>query len=329
MEKHRRIFTSSLIIVSLMLCSSAIITAQLTADFYASTCPGVFEVVRKTLKSAIMNEMRMGASILRLHFHDCFVNGCDGSVLLDGNNTEKLALANLNSARGFDVIDTIKSAVESNCSGVVSCADILAIAARDAVLFSGGRPWKVLLGRRDGLVANVTGAGSSLPTPFESVSQIIAKFVAVGLDITDVVSLSGAHTIGLAKCATFSPRLFNFSGTGKPDSTMDTDMVSDLQSLCPQTDDGNRTTALDRGSTDVFDNHYFKNLLNNKGLLTSDQVLFSSDEAATTTRALVQAYSNNPSLFFKDFINSMIKMGNISPLTGSAGEIRKNCRVVN
>lgn len=55
--------------------------------------------------------------------------------MLDGDNsTEKFALANLNSARGFEVVDAIKSAVERTCSGVVSCADILAIAARDSVV---------------------------------------------------------------------------------------------------------------------------------------------------------------------------------------------------
>ena len=139
----------------------------------------------------------------------------------------------------------------------------------------------------------------------------------------------GAHTIGLARCALFSNRLFNFSGTGNPDSTLETNMLSDLQNLCPVNGDGNKTAVLDRNSTDLFDNHYFQNLLNGKGLLGSDQILFSSDKAKTTTQSLVQSYSTNSALFFADFVNSMINMGNISPLTGSNGEIRKNCRVVN
>lgn len=54
--------------------------------------------------------------------------------MLDGEDGEKFAIPNLNSARGYEVIDTIKSAVESECSGVVSCADILTLAARDSVL---------------------------------------------------------------------------------------------------------------------------------------------------------------------------------------------------
>lgn len=61
--------------------------------------------------------------------------GCDGSILLDGGDDgEKSAIPNVNSVRGFDVIDTIKSSVESACNGVVSCADILTIAARDSVI---------------------------------------------------------------------------------------------------------------------------------------------------------------------------------------------------
>lgn len=57
---------------------------------------------------------------------------------------------------------------------------------------SGGPTWRVLLGRRDGLVANQTAANASvLPSPFDSLDAINAKFVAVGLNVTDVVALSG------------------------------------------------------------------------------------------------------------------------------------------
>ncbi|PWA89447.1 peroxidase protein [Artemisia annua] len=112
-------------------------SGQLTANFYASSCPNFSATISTAVNSAVSNEARMGASLLRLHFHDCFVNGCDASVLLDdtANFTgEKTAAPNNNSLRGFDVIDTIKSQLESSCPGVVSCADILATAARDSVV---------------------------------------------------------------------------------------------------------------------------------------------------------------------------------------------------
>lgn len=139
----------------------------------------------------------------------------------------------------------------------------------------------------------------------------------------------GSHTIGRARCRFFSNRLFNFSGTGAPDSTLQTNMLTELQNLCPQNGDGNITSVLDQNSADVFDNNYFKNLLNGKGLLSSDQILFSGDEASATTQPLVQFYSYNERMFLMDFVYAMIKMGNINPLSGSNGEIRKNCRVVN
>jgi len=62
--------------------------------------------------------------------------GCDASVLLDsveGMTSEKQAVPNLNSLRAFEVIDKIKYLLEEECPITVSCADILAMAARDAV----------------------------------------------------------------------------------------------------------------------------------------------------------------------------------------------------
>ncbi|EYU41115.1 hypothetical protein MIMGU_mgv1a024280mg, partial [Erythranthe guttata] len=110
--------------------------AQLSPNFYASTCPNLQLIVRNAMREAITQELRIGASILRLFFHDCFVNGCDGSLLLDDTATftgEKNAFPNRNSVRGYELIDTIKTRVEAACSATVSCADIVALAARDGV----------------------------------------------------------------------------------------------------------------------------------------------------------------------------------------------------
>ncbi|KAG5006765.1 hypothetical protein JHK85_025307 [Glycine max] len=304
---------------------------QLSSTFYSSTCSNVSSIVRSAVQQALQSDSRIGASLSRLHFHDCFVNGCDASILLDqgGNITqsEKNAAPNVNSIRGFDVVDNIKSSLESSCPGVVSCADILALAAESSVSLSGGPSWNVLLGRRDGLTANQAGANSSIPSPFESLANVTSKFSAVGLDTTDLVALSGAHTFGRAQCQFFSQRLFNFSGTGSPDPTLNSTYLATLQQNCPQSGSGSTLNNLDPSTPDTFDNNYFTNLLINQGLLQTDQELFSSNGSSTIS--IVNNFANNQSAFFEAFVQSMINMGNISPLTGSQGEIRTDCKKLN
>ncbi|KFK25059.1 hypothetical protein AALP_AA8G061200 [Arabis alpina] len=241
--------------------------------------------------------------------------------------SEKNAGPNANSARGFSVVDNIKTALENACPGVVSCSDVLALASEASVSLAGGPSWTVLLGRRDGLTANQAGANSSIPSPVESLSNITSKFSAVGLNTNDLVALSGAHTFGRARCGLFNNRLFNFSGSGNPDPTLNTTLLSSLQQLCPQNGSASGITNLDLTTPDAFDNNYFTNLQSNNGLLQSDQELFSTTGSATI--AIVTSFASNQTLFFQAFAQSMINMGNISPLTGSSGEIRLDCKKVN
>ena len=139
---------------------------------------------------------------------------------------------------------------------------------------------------------------------------------------------TGAHTIGRARCALFSNRLSNFSATESVDPTLDAGLAESLQSLCAG-GDGNQTSALDVSTPNAFDNAYYKNLLLEKGLLSSDQGLFSSPEGVARTKALVETYSQDSEHFFCHFASSMIKMGNIEVKTGTTDEIRLNCSVVN
>ena len=101
--------------------------------FYSTTCPQVEAIVRATVKSHFRLDPTVAPGLLRMHFHDCFVRGCDASVLLVGLRTERAAPPNL-SLNGFEVINDAKSRLERACPGIVSCADILAIAARDSVV---------------------------------------------------------------------------------------------------------------------------------------------------------------------------------------------------
>ncbi|CAO2830512.1 unnamed protein product [Amaranthus hypochondriacus] len=302
---------------------------DLSPQFYDYSCPKVQQIVRSVVAKAVARETRMAASLLRLHFHDCFVHGCDASLLLDSSGdivSEKGSIPNFKSARGYEVIDEIKAAVEKACPHTVSCSDILALAARDSTVIAGGPDWEVPLGRRDSKGASISASNNDIPAPNNTFQTILSRFNSKGLDLLDLVALSGAHTIGDARCVSFRQRLYNENGNGQPDSTLDQTYATRLRQHCPQTGGDDNLFFLDYANPITFDNLYYKNILSYKALLSSDQVLLTKNQASMT---LVKKYAENMQLFFDHFANSMVKMGNISPLTGTQGEIRQNCRRIN
>ncbi|KAF7102816.1 hypothetical protein CFC21_103884 [Triticum aestivum] len=303
-----------LLAVSLL---SSVADAQLSTTFYSRSCPSLENTVWMVMKQAVVKDRRMGASLLRLFFHDCFVQGCDGSVLLDAGG-EKAAGPNANSLRGFEVIDAIKARVEAACPGVVSCADILALAARDGTFLLHGPTWPVPLGRRDSTTASQSLANNNLPSVNSSLATLISMFARQGLSPTDMTALSGAHTIGQARCTTFRDRIYG-------NSNIDATFAKRQQRTCPLSGADNNLAPLDVQTLRAFDTAYYQNLMAHRGLFRSDQELFSGG----SQDALVRQYSANPALFRSDFVKAMVKMGNINPLTGTAGQVRRNCRFVN
>nr|GLL38575.1 peroxidase 17-like [Ipomoea trifida] len=298
---------------------------ELRPGFYSETCPEAEDIVRGVIKRNMEREPRSAASVMRLQFHDCFVNGCDASLLLDDTPEmlgEKLCLSNINSLRSYEVVDEAKEAVEMACPGVVSCADIIIMAARDAVVLSGGPNWEVKLGRIDSLTASQEDADNIMPSPRADATTLIDLFSKFNLSVKDLVALSGSHSIGQGRCFSIVFRLYNQSGTGRPDPTIEPNFREKLDNLCPLGGDGNVTGDLD-ATPQVFDNQYFKDLVNGRGFLNSDETLFTNPE----TRGYVVQYRRNESAFFEAFVEGMIKMGDLQ--SGRPGEIRRNCRVVN
>ncbi|KAA0033480.1 peroxidase 4-like [Cucumis melo var. makuwa] len=308
------VMTLALLILVVFTGSSS---AQLSTNFYYKSCPKLLNTVRAGIHAAVAKEARMGASLLRLHFHDCFVNGCDGSILLEDTPTftgEQTAAPNNRSVRGFDVIESIKKNVEKICPGVVSCADILTLSARDAVVVLGGPSWKVKLGRRDSKTASFSDVTGAIPPPTSTLDTLINRFNTKGLSPRDLVALSGAHTIGQARCLFFKNRIYN-------ETNIDESFAEERQRICPTNGGDDNRAPLDLRTPKLFDNYYYKNLLEKKALLRSDQVLHNGG----STDSLVELYSDDSDAFEHDFVTAMIKMGDIQPLTGSQGEIRKIC----
>ncbi|CAN6234993.1 unnamed protein product [Urochloa humidicola] len=303
----------------------------LQPHFYDHSCPQMQAIVGAIVAKAHAEDPRMAASLLRMHFHDCFVQGCDASVLLDADGsgrfaTEKRSNPNKDSLRGFEVIDEIKAAVEHACPHLVSCADIVAVAARDSVVLTGGPGWEVPLGRRDSLTASLSGSNNLIPAPNDSLPTIIGKFANQGLDVVDLVALSGGHTIGDSRCVSFRQRLYGQNNNGQVDRTLNPAYAAELRGRCPRSGGDQNLFALDPATQFRFDNQYYHNILAMNGLLSSDEILLTQGRQ---TMELVHRFAADQGFFFEQFAKSMVKMGNISPLTGQAGEIRKNCRRVN
>ncbi|KAJ9166833.1 hypothetical protein P3X46_021530 [Hevea brasiliensis] len=317
--------------VLLASCFSAIeaqkkppIVNGLSWTFYKSSCPKVESIIRKELKKLFKKDVGQAAGLLRLHFHDCFVQGCDSSVLLDGSAggpSEKSELPNLTLRKeAFKIINNLRQIVHKECGRVVSCSDIVAIAARDSVFLTGGPDYDVPLGRRDGVnFAQVNQTFVDLVGPDANTTTILIKLARKNLDATDAVALSGAHTIGIGHCTSFTDRLYPTQ-----DPTMDKTFANNLKLTCPKSDTSN-TTFLDIRSPNKFDNKYYVDLMNRQGLFTSDQDLYTDKR----TRGIVTSFAINEKLFFEKFVLSMIKMGQLNVLTGKQGEIRANCSLRN
>ncbi|XP_058115000.1 peroxidase 11-like [Magnolia sinica] len=305
----------------------------LTLDYYSKSCPTALEIVRSEMECAVLSDPRNAASIIRLHFHDCFVQGCDGSILLDDTITlqgEKQATSNVNSLRGFELIDRIKNKLESECPGIVSCADLLTLAARDATILVGGPYWDVPLGRKDSKTANLDLANSNLPTADQDLPSLIASFLYQGLSVTDMVALVGAHTVGMARCENFRARIYgDFQSTAGVDPLSEA-YLNKLKSICPANGQGkDNISPMDYHTPNLFDNSFYHLLLQGEGLLNSDQEMHTSF-MGFETKELVQKYAKDSLAFFQQFSDSMVKMGNITNLESfTNGEVRKNCRYVN
>ncbi|XP_042506669.1 peroxidase 50-like [Macadamia integrifolia] len=310
-------------------------SASLRLNHYSNTtCPNVEKIVRDAVTKKFNQTFVTVPATLRLFFHDCFVQGCDASVMIAStanNKAEKDNPINLSLAGdGFDTVIKAKAAVDATpgCRNKVSCADILAMAARDVVALAGGPSYRVRLGRLDGLSSTSSSVDGNLPLPSFKLDQLTSMFASRGLDLGDMIALSAAHTIGFSHCNQFANRIYNYSGNtllGVVDPTINTEYVKKLRSMCPKNVDPRIAIDMDPTTPQVFDNMYYKNLQQGKGLFTSDQVLYTDSRS----KPFVEFWASNSLAFERAFINAMTRLGRVGVKMGSQGNIRRDCSVFN
>ncbi|PUZ55091.1 hypothetical protein GQ55_5G183500 [Panicum hallii var. hallii] len=300
----------------------------LVFGFYDETCPDAEEIVSSTVRRLYHADSNVAAALVRLFFHDCFIHGCDASVLLDrvgGRRSERDAGPN-QSLRGFSAIEAIKQTVEAACPGTVSCADILALAARDSLVLVGGPTYPVLTGRRDsdGSFYYEAAGGGNIPAPNATYAMTLDAFARRGFTERETVALLGAHSIGKVRCRFFTDRIYNFAGTGAPDDSIDPDMVGEMRAACGRDGGAPMEMGYYRQGREVgFGTHYYAELLEGRGILRADQQL-----TAGSTVRWVRVYasgSRGEEVFREDFAHAMVKLSAIAPLTGSDGQVRISC----
>lgn len=322
--------SSSLFFISFLLASLVLVSSEglarppivrgLDWNYYLLSCPRVERIVRKHLEDVFEKDSGVAPGILRLFFHDCFSQGCDASILLnvaDGKNeTERDHPANFGLRdEAIQTIENLRALIRGQCPRVVSCADILVIAAREAVRQFGGPDFDVPLGRKDNPEYD-EDSPENLPVPFKRTDEQLSDFFEPKkFDATDLVALSGAHTFGRAHCLTL------FNRTTDPSPPIDPDFKNQLVATCPEDKQFINTVNLDIRTPTRFDNMYYINLLNHQGVFTSDQDLASHPK----TKEIVNRFASNQKEFFDKFANAFVKVSQLDVLTGNQGEVRKSC----
>ncbi|KAG5229062.1 peroxidase [Salix suchowensis] len=319
---------------------------SLEYDFYRDSCPQAERIIRRVVHELHKVNSSVAPALLRLVFHDCFIEGCDASILLDaaiGIDSEKDSPPNKN-LKGFDIVDKIKSEIEMVCPGVVSCADIVALAAREGVV--------------------------QLPSPNGDLSETLTSFASRGFDERETVSLLGGHSIGVIHCKFFQT----------PDPSLNTGFLNLLRSRCndssssmaaspspspsfkatppalaPGSPSSSSREAEMRGSPSSLSapppslkgSISFPPSSSTPSSAPFEDSLLSSPEEPGMNMAQegpgvdfgtlyyrgllretgiwVRAYASDISLFHRDFSLAMMKLSNLGVLTGSKGQVRLHC----
>lgn len=136
---------------------------------------------------------------------------------------------------------------------------------------------------------------------------------------------AAAHSIGFSHCGKFSDRIYNFNSGDRVDPTLNKAYAAELKGKCPRNVDPRIAIDMDPTTPRAFDNVYYMNLEQGKGLFTSDQVL----QTDARSRPTVDLWARNSTAFQQAFVTAMTKLGRVGVKTGRQGNIRRDCGVLN
>nr|AFK39383.1 unknown [Medicago truncatula] len=299
--------------------------SQLQLNYYSKSCPKAEEIIKQKVIELHNEHGNTAVSWVRNLFHDCIVESCDASLLLEsvGDVVSEQTSERSSGMRNFKYVKTIKAAVEKECPLTVSCADIVALSARDGIAMLGGPKFEMKTGRRDGKESHVTMVEEFIPNHNDSISLVLSRFQAIGVDVEATVALLGGHSVGRVHCMNMVHRLYP-----TVDPKLDPTYAAYLKLRCPTPNpDPNAVLYArnDRKTPMIIDNNYYKNILQHKGLLTVDEELATDPR----TSPYVKKMAADNGYFNEQFSRAVQLLSENNPLTGDQGEIRKDCRYVN
>ncbi|CAN1304655.1 Peroxidase 21 [Linum perenne] len=301
-------------------------TSQLQSNYYEQSCPRAEAIVKEQVAKLYHVHGNTAVSWVRNLFHDCVVKqSCDASLLLEtvnGIQSEKASSRSFG-MRNFKYVATIKHALEAECPSTVSCADIVALSARDGVAMLGGPRMEMKTGRKDSKQSYLAEVESSIPNHNESIATVLSRFESMGIDAEGTVALLGAHSVGRVHCINLVGRLYP-----TVDPSIDPVYADYLKARCPTPTPDPSAVLYSRNDRDtpmILDNLYYQGLLKNKGLLLVDQQL--ATDPLTAPFVVKMAADND--YFHEQFARAVVLLSENNPLTGGEGEVRKDCRFVN
>ncbi|KEH42264.1 putative peroxidase [Medicago truncatula] len=299
--------------------------SQLQLNYYSNSCPKAEEIIKQQVTELYNQHGNTAISWVRNLFHDCTVNSCDASLLLatvHGVVSEQTSVRSFG-MRNFKYVNTIKAAVEKECPLTVSCADIVALSARDGIAMLGGPNIEMKSGRRDSKESYANVVEEFIPNHNDSISLVLSRFQAIGVDVEATVALLGAHSVGRVHCMNLVHRLYP-----TVDPTLDPTHATYLKRRCPTPNPDPKAVQYVRNDLKtpmIIDNNYYKNILQHKGLLTVDEELATDPR----TSPYVKKMAADNGYFNEQFSRAVQLLSENNPLIGDQGEIRKDCRYVN